>query len=620
MRLYFSLLFLSIAIVATTQTTYKTTAETPVVKVKTISLSEIELPDAFVQHIEYPKPGGKYYHEFLARQKEKSANLFPKTNITPQFRAAVDTPELLNDFPGNSWSGGIPLDNHMATNNDGLIITVVNTQMVILENTGFYRKVFNLNDFWAPLGEAERYFDPRIIYDPVADRFIVAMMQDYDCDGSNIVFAFTATNDPTGDWHLYQFEGCPKTDATFADFPMISITENELFFTYNAVYQDSSWQTGFAETLIYQIDKNDGYNGNDLNWRSWSDINLDGRQLRYMCPIKYATPEMGPEVYFMSNRSFDVQNDTIWMVHINGALDHPDLQLDVQYMLSPVPYGVPPNAEQPKDRLQTNDARVLDGFIIEDQIQFVSSTVDPATGLSAIFHGIVENVSTNPGLIATILGDATQHRAYPGIAYTGINPDERDAIIIALHASPDRFPGYSGLYYNFDHSEWMTIKEGQRNIDMFKVDNPFGVDPTLERWGDYTGIQPQYDEEGTVYTAAVYGKPGNVNDTWVGYLSRPGVASSTQEGDRPEATVTTFPNPTSGSVTIDVELNAVGQLLEAHLYDMSGRHIEQVFSQKITNAAPFRFLYKPSDLASGSYVVNLTLDGVLVGSELLIVR
>ena len=615
MRLFTALLIAVMIGNINAQTSYVTKEEVPVPKYRTITLSEVEQPEAFVQHIEYPKPGGKYYHAFLASQKERSAQLFPQTNATPQFRTVVDTPELLNDFAGNSWNGGIPLDNHLATNNDGLVITVVNTQMVILDNTGFYQKVFNLDDFWSDLGEEDLYFDPRIIYDPLEDRFVLTMMQDFDCEGSNIVFAFTASNDPTGEWHLYQFEGCPKTDATFADFPMISITDREVFFTYNAVYQDSSWQTGFSETLIYQIDKNDGYTGSDLNWRSWSDINLDGRQLRYICPMKYATPEMSSEVYFMSNRSFDIQNDTIWMCHINGALDNPDLRLEIQYMLSNVPYGVPPNAQQPKDRLQTNDARVLDGFIIEDHIQFVSSTVDQATGLSAIYHGVVENVSTSPALTATVLGDATQHRAYPGIAYTGINPDDRDAIIIALHASPDRFPGYSGLYYDFGYSEWMTIKEGQRNIDMFKVDNPFGVDPTLERWGDYTGIQPQYDEEGTVYTAAVYGKPGSVNDTWVGYLSRPGVASSISDRNVSPAQVHTFPNPTSGAVTIDVELNASGQQLIANLFDMNGQLIDRIFSQQISNAAPFRFHYKPDDLPSGSYVVSLSLDGVVVGDR-----
>jgi hypothetical protein len=74
--------------------------------------------------------------------------------------------------------------------------------------------------------------------------------------------------------------------------------------------------------------------------------------------VKFGNEDFGSDIYLLSTRSFDVQNDTVFMVHINRNLEHPDLDLTVQPLIADRPYGVPPNARQPMDFLQTNEARV----------------------------------------------------------------------------------------------------------------------------------------------------------------------------------------------------------------------------------------------------------------------
>ncbi|MBL0052360.1 MAG: hypothetical protein IPP29_13025 [Bacteroidetes bacterium] len=44
----------------------------------------------------------------------------------------------------------------------------------------------------------------------------------------------------------------------WTDFPMMALTNDELFITVNLLYPDSSWQTGFNETIIWQVNKHDG--------------------------------------------------------------------------------------------------------------------------------------------------------------------------------------------------------------------------------------------------------------------------------------------------------------------------------------------------------------------------
>ena len=602
------------------QVTYETSVQAPVRKVASVDLADLGPSYAYVEYLQMPKPGGEAYHRFLEEQKRKAELRFPLRDYVPvQPRSLVEPPEVLNTFSGNSWTAGIPLDNHLALNRDEQVVSVVNTHMLVAGPTGIWQESYNLDDFWAGLGEDEFYFDPRIIYDPEADRFVLVMMQDYDCAGSNITFAFSDTNDPTGTWHLYSFEGCPNADDTFADYPMFALTENELFFTYNAVYQDSSWQTGFAQTLIYQINKWDGYEGKDLNWRSWENIRHDGVKIRYMCPIKYATEDLSDQMYFLSTRSFDVTNDTIFFLHINGDLDNPDLALEVTPLISNQPYGVPPNAIQPQDRLQTNDARVLDGFLIEDEIQFVANTMDMETGRSAVYHGVVHFIDTEPLLTATVLRNESDHLAYPGITYTGLTPNDRDAIIVASHASEERFPGYSALYYNIDHSEWVTVKEGQRIIDMIKPNNGFGADPTLERWGDYSGIQRDHADIGSVWTASSYGKTGNKNDTWIGHLKRPEKSTSIvrPEVDAPE--VSTYPNPVSTVVTVEINSITRGEVLEAFLYAPDGSLVATVYEGKVKADGPVRFHYNTSALPAGTYTLAISSGGSVLASQVVVV-
>jgi len=596
--------------VVTGQSSYNTALETPVPLFRTVDLRTVEQSHAFVSYREQPKPGGDAYHAMLSEQKARASQRFPeKQQTTVRRRSAVDPPILIRSFSGNGFLG-IPLDNHLAVNRQDQVVSVVNTHMIVTGPTGIWQESYSLDAFWSELGESELYFDPRVIYDPLEDRYIIAMMQDFDCSGSNIVFAFSATNDPNGVWHMYQFEGCPNANATFADYPMIALTQDELFFTYNAVYQDSSWQTGFNETFIYQINKFDGYTGETLRWRSWSDVRTNNRLLRYMCPVKFGTEDMPSDIYLLSNRSFDIQNDTVFLVHINGNLDHPGLDLTAQPLISDKTYGVPPNARQPMDYLQTNDARVLDAFYVEDHIQYVGNTIDTSTGRCAVYHGMITDVSTAPVLSAEILHNGSEHFGYPGMAYTGALPGDRDAIIIASHASESRFPGYSALYFNEGYSEWIPVKEGNRNIDMFKIDNPFGVDPTIERWGDYSGIQRQYNEIGTVYTVSSYGKPGSVNDAWIGYLSRPEEDPSALNNLTAHQRLLAYPNPVSDWVTFEIDADTHGERLDAVLLDVNGIKVRDILTTRMTQPGPFKFHFDVGTLTGGSYLLQLSIEGM----------
>jgi hypothetical protein len=78
-------------------------------------------------------------------------------------------------------------------------------------------------------------FDPRVIYDPYWDRFVVLADGCTACNGavaSVFELAISVTGDPTGSWWIYRFNpGTPAGD--FADFPQMGMDLNSIILTYN---------------------------------------------------------------------------------------------------------------------------------------------------------------------------------------------------------------------------------------------------------------------------------------------------------------------------------------------------------------------------------------------------
>jgi len=571
-------------------------------------MDDINDPFAFsIQYAEAPQPGGNPYKAFLQHQKQLAARATPLNPAgRPAQRSSLEKPEIVATFSGNSVITGTPLDNHLAVGGLEYVISTINVHMLVVRNTGFWLGSYDLGDFFAGLGLADRFFDPRVIYDPVADRFILVMINGYECVDSHIVLAFSKTNDPRGAWNLYALDGCLDDDGTFADYPMLALTDEELFLTYNEVDADSTWQAGFMGTQIHQINKQDGYDGLPLGRTVWRDIEYNGRLLRNICPVRNADETLETTQYFLSNRNFDVSNDTLFQLHLVGRHDDPDATLEITPRLLNQSYGVPPNALQTRDSLQTNDARVLDAFKLGQEIQWVSNTMDFNTGRSAAYHGILD--LGDPDAVATghIIGHPTDYLGYPGISWTGSDPSEKDAIIVVSHASATRNPGGSAIYTDGQgqYSDFVTVIEGQKPVDMLQG--------PLERWGDYAGIQRLYHEPGSVWVACSYGRTAaNIHEAWIAKLKRPEQSTATHESDGTELSAVAFPNPAGDYIRLQVT-GRQGDRLDAILLDANGRPLQTIKSLDLAYGGEASMLFTTQNLPAGQYFIRLVLDNQVI--------
>ena len=570
-----------------------------------VDMGQFHDPYAFnIQYAEMPHPDGEEAMKaFLRARKLEAQRQTPvRPDVTYQSRGVIPPPEILASFSGNNIITSTPLDNHLAVGPLENVVSTINVHMLVTNNVGFWLGSYKLDEFFASTGGLiNRFFDPRIIYDPEQDRFIMVIMNGSECADSEIALAFSQTNNPRGAWNLYDIDGCLNDDGTFADYPMISITDNELFLTYNAVNADSSWQTGFFGTQIHQINKMNGYNGEPLNRKVWKDITYNGRLLRNICPVRNADETLPTSMYFLSDRNFDLSNDTIFLLHLTGKQDDPNATMEMTHRILDQPYGVPPYAVQKKDSMDTNDARVLDAFEQNGTIQWVSNSMDFNSGRSAVFHGILHLPQLQDVAYGHVIAHPTDYIGYPGISWTGSDPSQQDAIIVVSHCSPTRNPGASAVYSDGlgQYSDFVSIIEGTRPVDM--------LTGTVERWGDYAGIQRLYNQPGSVWVSCSYGRQGNVNEAWIAKLARNEENVATHDIQKDDVVVSTYPNPADNYVTIDIE-NPEGKNITVSLFDGSGKPLQTLFDGPSEYAGKTSLNFGIHTLPAGQYLVKVMLD------------
>jgi len=569
--------------------------------------------------VEAPAPGAASYRRYLIDLKE---SLYGDGKYVPtQQRTVADTslsaPEILAGWEGNLMGTGVPNDNDMAISNNGKIISVINSSIYIYDNTGTFLIATSLAAFADTLGIPDSKFDPKVLYDPRADKFVLLFLSGFEPDKTNIIIAFSATNDPLGEWNLYALPGNPKDNNRWTDFPMFSLTESELFLTINLIIPDEPWQTGFSETLIWQMSLDNGYNGAPLDAVYYDSIFFGGNPIRNLNPVRGGANTYGPDMYFLSNRNFAIENDTFFVVHVTGLLDDPATVLEVNYARADVKYAVPPQARQFTTNIfDTNDGRVLGSYYENGQIQFVANTLDPATGFCGIYHGLITNLNGAINIEGNIIGDDTLDLGYPNIAYTGKFVGDDQSIITFDHTAPTVYAGMSGVFYNWGaYSELVNIHTGDTYVNV--------LTGGYERWGDYTGSQRKYDEPGVVWVSGNFGKfidgfpfTQRNNATWIASLRSTVEASVAVENNVGKNQTSVYPNPSSSYFNASIILPEAG-VVNFTLYDINGKIVKQLLRNQATVGENI-FSFSTSPLISGTYLLEIKLNNLPFDTKVVI--
>jgi hypothetical protein len=550
----------------------------------------------------------------LQQTKDSLAAIYSNRSGGTQQVATLPTPTIGMSFQANGFNNGTPTDNEVAIGNNGQLISVQNSSVFRYNtNTSQNLGLQSLSVFFSGLGVTASKYDPKVLYDPQANRFIVVCLAGYLSNNTHILVGFSNSDSINGTWNLYDLPGNPFNDTLWTDYPMIAVNNNELFITANLLHDNQPWQTGFVETVVWQLNKWDGYSGDSIRTELHSGINTNGRAVRNLCPVEAGgVPTNAADMYFVSDRNLDASNDTIFLVHISDTANSPTQSVTVTMLESNISYWAPIPADQPGTggMLQTNDARILGAFMVNNMIQFVSATLDTATGNTGIYHGVIQNPATAPAVTAYIYADTALDYGYPNIAWCGYNGTDNTAMIQVLHASATVFPGFSVLVADGagDISSRLQVKAGVGAVSLISGD---------ERWGDYTGIQRKYDQGGTCWVNGYYGNANGTHATWVAEIGRSADVGIAEQDSAAAHSV--YPNPFESNINITFAIGEPKHLRFA-VYDMQGRLCELLMEDNF-RAGKHILSFNTAGLAPGTYMVRGECeDGSVLFTEKIIAQ
>lgn len=560
--------------------------------------------------VEKPMPGGIPQNKTRAYVKSGEV----RSSETPQNETLLDLGLGLN-FNANSFASATPCDNDIAISNTNKLVSVINSTYAVYDVSGTSPVTLgsgSLASFFTALGLPHDEFDPKVIYDPNEDKFILLCLNGYTDSTSSILVGFSATNDPLGAWNLYSIPGNPLDNGLWTDYPMTAMTNNELFITVNLLYPDSSWQTGFNETIIWQINKFNGYNNLPLNANLINNIQFSGKNIRNLCPVKGGSQLYGPDMYFLSNRNFETQGDTVFLVRVTDTIGAAGYAVNVQQLNSDADYFLAGDARQTGvHRLATNDSRILGAFIENGIIQYVQNSMDTNTTFCGIYHGVISNLSTTPTVHGQQLGDTLRDIGYPNISYAGNGVADQTALISFDHTAPTVNPGVSAIKTdgNGNYSYIRRIKDGSSYVNV--------LSSALERWGDYSGSQRKYNTTNEVWCGGYLGYASGINRIHRAYIAQLFVDSpvSATEIETPtaETDLNVYPNPFEYFITVDFTINEA-KYINFELLDISGKQVAVLMRERV-KAGKNQFSFSVKDIPAGVYLFKASSGNEVIVTQ-----
>jgi hypothetical protein len=124
-----------------------------------------------------------------------------------------------------------PPDTSGAVGRDELMVALNSNYVIQRKSDGALLSRMSMDEFWKPVG-ATHPFDPRVLYDPYSDRWLVSAGDDPLLASSKILYGISETGNPLGRWDLYSLPA-DRSGATWADFPTLGFSRNTVAIGVN---------------------------------------------------------------------------------------------------------------------------------------------------------------------------------------------------------------------------------------------------------------------------------------------------------------------------------------------------------------------------------------------------
>ncbi len=146
--------------------------------------------------------------------------LVPDENYESIFSGAAG-PSVGPQFPGIGSTGWTPPDPDMAVGPNH-IVQVVNSSVAFYSKAGALQFQQTAQTFLAPVRQTTFNFDPKVIYDRLAQRFVIVFLDlNTGASISNVLLAVSDNSDPNGSWFMYRINVAQVIDGSpsWLDYP-----------------------------------------------------------------------------------------------------------------------------------------------------------------------------------------------------------------------------------------------------------------------------------------------------------------------------------------------------------------------------------------------------------------
>jgi PKD repeat protein len=436
------------------------------------------------------------------------------------FRGPMEiTPVVNASFKGNGFNFFTPPDNSMAVSDDGFVVSAVNSSLLFSDVNGNVLQQESFDDFLAFLNLHGNYFDPKVLYDPEEDKFILVVLNGNTPATSTIVVCFSSASNPTANWWVYTYSGDPGGFNVWTDYPSVGISTTDLYISGNQFTPDNN----FSQCLIYQLKKSDGFVGGNVNGTSFYDVrDAYGLPDFTVLPVSFGFDgSVGPGIYFISTDPAGGSEATLYYTD-NDSQHNPSL---FAYAAQIQNYYMPFNGLMlgTTEEIKTNDCKVQSAYYAEGTLHFVFDTRGDDFHTKVYYCRLNTTDLTNTSVQ---IGLQPYEYAFPAIAPFTNNVNDKTALIGFLRTSSAIYPEFRTIAVdndmNFTNS--VLIKEGNSFVNVEAANK--------ERWGDYTGISRRHSANGAeVWVSGSFGEDNennnfNILGTWIAQVTSGQVATA----------------------------------------------------------------------------------------------
>jgi hypothetical protein len=431
--------------------------------------------------------------EKLVPGDSTAAQIFqpPISDFYPQ---ALD---LFRSFDAIGPNGLTPPDTNLAVGRNHVVVAT-NDDWAIYDRNGNEQFRVDINDF---LGTTDFLFDPRAVYDPWNDRFLILYLRSRGSNssqGSWWTLMISDDANPFGNWWIYDLNA--RLDATtdvnqWVDFPHLGYDQEAVYLSGN-MYDVGG---GFRYAKVRILWKSQIYSGGSVSWYDFWNLPptiAPAQGYRVLTTPRHhywAHIPLGGGNYV---RVYRIENPTAW--HRGTGTPGLFLQADI----SVGAFSPPPNAREPGRGavLWTGDSRITDKSRLNHPYLYTCHHVGVAGGTAVGSKYYRLDVSNNTAPRDALISFGSAYDAFFPTLEATRNED------MALGLNISNGDASSPYYVSFAVYPWLnsdsSIGAG--------VGLRFGSGVSGEvRWGDYSASQLDPCDFRTVWLAGQHARPSS---------------------------------------------------------------------------------------------------------------